>query len=58
MLRLRFSAGLTTAEIARSFDISRFRCPITHADLVTAEPCWIYARIWLHADLADGRRQE
>jgi DNA-directed RNA polymerase specialized sigma24 family protein len=48
VLRLRFFAGLTIPEIARSLDIS----------LATAEPYWTCARLWLHAELADGEHQE
>ena len=43
VVKLRFFAGLTMPEIARSLDIS----------LATAERYWTYARLWLYAELTD-----
>lgn len=43
VVKLRFFAGLTMPEVARSLDIS----------LATAERYWTYARTWLYAELAD-----
>ena len=44
VVKLRYFAGLTMPEIARTLDIS----------LATAERYWAYARTWLYADLADA----
>jgi RNA polymerase sigma factor (TIGR02999 family) len=44
VVKLRFFAGLTMPEIARTLDIS----------LATAERYWTYARTWLYAELADA----
>jgi RNA polymerase sigma factor (TIGR02999 family) len=43
VVKLRFFAGLTMPEIARSLDLS----------LATVERYWTYARTWLYAELAD-----
>jgi RNA polymerase sigma factor (TIGR02999 family) len=43
VVKLRFFAGLTMPEIARSLGLS----------LATAERYWTYARTWLYAELAD-----
>jgi RNA polymerase sigma factor (TIGR02999 family) len=43
VVKLRFFAGLTMAEVAQSLDLS----------LATVERYWTYARTWLYADLAD-----
>jgi len=43
VVKLRFFAGLSTAETARAMDIS----------LATAERYWAFARGWLYAELAD-----
>jgi RNA polymerase sigma factor (TIGR02999 family) len=43
VVKLRFFAGLTMAEVARALDIS----------LATAERYWTYARLWLYAELRD-----
>ncbi len=43
VVKLRFFAGLTMPEVARSLNIS----------LATAERHWTYARTWLYAELAD-----
>jgi RNA polymerase sigma factor (TIGR02999 family) len=44
VVKLRFFAGLTMPEVARSLDIS----------LTTAERYWTYARLWLYAELTDA----
>src|SRR5262245_6917109 len=46
VVKLRFFAGLTMPEIARTLDIS----------LATAERHWTYARTWLYADLTDANQ--
>src|SRR5262245_5676428 len=43
VVKLRFFAGLTMPEVARSLDLS----------LATVERYWTYARTWLYAELAD-----
>jgi RNA polymerase sigma factor (TIGR02999 family) len=43
VVKLRFFAGLTMPEIARTLGLS----------LATAERYWTYARLWLYAELAD-----
>jgi RNA polymerase sigma factor (sigma-70 family) len=43
LVKRRFFAGLTMAEIARVLEIS----------LATAERHWTYARTWLYAELKD-----
>ena len=43
VVKLRFFAGLTMPEVARTLNIS----------LATAERYWTYARTWLYAELAD-----
>lgn len=43
VVKLRFFAGLTMPEVARSLGIS----------LATAERYWTFARTWLYAELAD-----
>ena len=43
VVKLRFFAGLTMPEVARTLDTS----------LATAERHWTYARTWLYAELAD-----
>jgi RNA polymerase sigma factor (TIGR02999 family) len=48
VVKLRFFAGLTMPEIARSLNIS----------LATAERHWAYARLWLYAELTDEEQQE
>jgi RNA polymerase sigma factor (TIGR02999 family) len=48
VVTLRFFAGLTMPEIARSLNIS----------LATAERHWTYARLWLYAELTDEDHQE
>jgi RNA polymerase sigma factor (TIGR02999 family) len=48
VVKLRFFAGLTMSEIARSLDIS----------LATAERYWTYARLWLYAELSGEDQQE
>jgi RNA polymerase sigma factor (TIGR02999 family) len=48
VVKLRFFAGLTMPEVARSLNIS----------LATAERYWTYARLWLYADLTDADHQE
>jgi RNA polymerase sigma factor (TIGR02999 family) len=48
VVKLRFFAGLTMPEIARSLNIS----------LATAERYWAYARLWLYAELTDDNHQE
>ena len=48
VVKLRFFAGLTMPEIARSLNIS----------LATAERYWTYARLWLYAELTDDDHQE
>jgi RNA polymerase sigma factor (TIGR02999 family) len=44
VVKLRFFAGLTMPEVARSLGLS----------LATAERYWTYARTWLYAELADA----
>jgi RNA polymerase sigma factor (TIGR02999 family) len=44
VVKLRFFAGLTMPEVARSLEISR----------ATAERYWTYARLWLYAELTNG----
>jgi RNA polymerase sigma factor (TIGR02999 family) len=44
LVKLRFFAGLTTAEAAQALDIS----------VATAERWWTFARTWLYAALKDG----
>ena len=46
VVKLRFFAGLTMPEVARSLGLS----------LATAERYWTYARIWLYAELTDDQR--
>src|SRR5262245_37281338 len=48
VVKLRFFAGLTMPEIARSLDLS----------LATAERYWTYARLWLYAELTDQGHPE
>jgi RNA polymerase sigma factor (TIGR02999 family) len=48
VVKLRFFAGLTMPEIARSLNIS----------LATAERNWTYARVWLYAELTDEDHRE
>jgi RNA polymerase sigma factor (TIGR02999 family) len=48
VVKLRFFAGLTMPEIARSLDLS----------LATVERYWTYARLWLYAELTDEGHQE
>jgi RNA polymerase sigma factor (TIGR02999 family) len=43
VVKLRYFAGLTMPEVARTLNIS----------LATAERYWTYARTWLYAELAD-----
>lgn len=43
VVKLRFFAGLTMSEIARTLDLS----------LATVERHWTFARTWLYAELAD-----
>jgi RNA polymerase sigma factor (TIGR02999 family) len=43
VVKLRFFAGLTMPEVARSLEISR----------ATAERYWTYARLWLYAELTN-----
>jgi RNA polymerase sigma factor (TIGR02999 family) len=43
VVKLRFFAGLTMPEVAKSLDLS----------LATVERHWTYARTWLYAELAD-----
>jgi RNA polymerase sigma factor (TIGR02999 family) len=47
VVKLRFFAGLSMPEVARSLGVS----------LATAERHWSYARTWLYAELADEGRQ-
>ena len=47
VVKLRFFAGLTIPEVARTLNIS----------LATTERYWTYARTWLYAELADGDPQ-
>jgi len=47
VVKLRFFAGLTMPEIARTLNIS----------LATAERHWTYARTWLYAELADADQE-
>ena len=47
VVKLRFFAGLTMPEIAKTLDIS----------LATAERYWTYARTWLYAELTDRGRK-
>jgi RNA polymerase sigma factor (TIGR02999 family) len=46
LVKLRFFAGLTTAEAAKVLRIS----------VATAERYWTYARVWLYAELNDSGR--
>src|SRR5262245_38984924 len=46
VVKLRFFAGLTMPEVARSLDLS----------LATVERYWTYARLWLYAELTDENR--
>jgi RNA polymerase sigma factor (TIGR02999 family) len=48
VVKLRFFAGLTMPEVARSLRLS----------LATAERYWTYARTWLYADLADDGQEQ
>jgi RNA polymerase sigma factor (TIGR02999 family) len=48
VVKLRFFAGLTMPEVARSLDIS----------LATAERYWTYARLWLYAELTSESHPE
>ena len=48
VVKLRFFAGLTMPEVARSLDLS----------LATVERYWTYARLWLYAELTDENRQK
>ena len=48
VVQLRFFAGLTMPEVARSLDLS----------LATAERYWTYARLWLYAELTDAAPPE
>jgi RNA polymerase sigma factor (TIGR02999 family) len=48
VVKLRFFAGLTMPEIARSLDLS----------LATVERYWTYARLWLYADLTGAERRQ
>lgn len=43
VVKLRFFAGMTMPEVARSLDLS----------LATVERHWTYARLWLYADMTD-----
>ena len=45
LVKLRFFAGLTTAQAARSLGISA----------TTAENDWSYARAWLRLEMSGGR---
>ena len=47
VVKLRFFAGLTMAEIAHSLDLS----------VATVERYWTYARTWLYADLAGDEQK-
>ena len=47
LVKLRFFAGLTMPEIARTLDLS----------LATTERYWTYARLWLYAELSDADQQ-
>jgi RNA polymerase sigma factor (TIGR02999 family) len=48
VVKLRFFAGLTMPEIARTMGVS----------LATAERYWTYARLWLYAELSDANHPE
>src|SRR5262249_1653362 len=48
VVKLRFFAGLTMPEVARSLDVS----------LATAERYWTYARLWLYAELTNESHPE
>jgi RNA polymerase sigma factor (TIGR02999 family) len=48
VVKLRFFAGLTMPEVARSLDLS----------LATVERYWTYARLWLYAELTDEDHPE
>jgi len=48
LVKLRFFAGLTTAQAAQSLDVS----------VSTAENDWTYARAWLRLEMADGQEDE
>ncbi len=45
LVKLRFFAGMTVKEAARSLGIS----------VATAKKDWVYAKTWLHAELCDSR---
>ena len=45
LVKLRFFAGLTTAQAAQSLGVSA----------TTAENDWSYARAWLRLEMTDGR---
>ncbi len=47
VVKLRFFAGLTMSEVAKSLGIS----------VATAERYWTYARTWLYAELADEDKE-
>ncbi len=47
VVKLRFFAGLTMPQIARTLNIS----------LATTERHWTYARTWLYAELADANQE-
>jgi RNA polymerase sigma factor (TIGR02999 family) len=48
VVKLRFFAGLTMPEVAKSLNIS----------LATAERYWTYARTWLYAELTEEDREQ
>jgi RNA polymerase sigma factor (TIGR02999 family) len=48
VVKLRFFAGLTMPDVARSLGLS----------LATAERYWTYARLWLYAELTDEGHQD
>jgi RNA polymerase sigma factor (TIGR02999 family) len=48
LVKLRFFAGLTTAEAAEALGVS----------VATAERYWTFARTWLYADLSPGEEKE
>jgi RNA polymerase sigma factor (TIGR02999 family) len=48
VVKLRFFAGLTMAEVAQALGLS----------LATVERYWTYARLWLYAELTDEDHQE
>src|SRR5260370_40897206 len=47
VVKLRFFAGLTMAEIAQALELS----------LATVERYWIYGRTWLYAERADDGQE-